>query len=353
MALLFSVMLVTAAGNTAMQSIMPAVGTALKVDDVFISLAFSWSALLWMLSAPTWARRSDRRGRKAMMSLGLTGFVASFALCGLMLWLGLTGILGATAALLLFAAARAIYGMVGSASPPAGPAHVPRRPRPGQRTHGPSVDAFRLRRGAGGSPAPPPLRGFPPPIRPWLLVGLLGGHAQAAMLGISGFLVLDRLHLRGDPEAATGPIGMMMMSGAIATLLAQWGLIPLLRMGPRISVLSGMVCVLAGTTLWSAAEDLHSISLGFALASLGFGLFRPGFTAGASLAVSRAEQGQVSGIVASAAGAAYVAAPAVGVWLYNTHQAIGFGAIIALAFAVLLLGWSSLATDEQLRTANR
>ena len=204
-----------------------------------------------------------------------------------------------------------------------------------------------------GPAAPPRLRWLDPRIRPWLLVGLLGGHAQAAMLGISGFLVLDRLHLRGDPEAATGPIGMMMMSGAIATLLAQWGLIPLLRMGPRISVLSGMVCVLAGTTLWSAAEDLHSISLGFALASLGFGLFRPGFTAGASLAVSRAEQGQVSGIVASAAGAAYVAAPAVGVWLYNTHQAIGFGAIIALAFAVLLLGWSSLATDEQLRTANR
>ncbi|HEX4846514.1 MAG TPA: MFS transporter, partial [Novosphingobium sp.] len=67
-ALLFAVMLVTAAGNTAMQSVMPSIGTALGVADVWISLAYTWSALLWMTCAPMWARRSDRRGRKAMMA---------------------------------------------------------------------------------------------------------------------------------------------------------------------------------------------------------------------------------------------------------------------------------------------
>ena len=40
MALLFTVMLVTAAGNTAMQSVMPSIGTALEVSDVWISLFF-------------------------------------------------------------------------------------------------------------------------------------------------------------------------------------------------------------------------------------------------------------------------------------------------------------------------
>ena len=52
MALLFMVMLVTAAGNTAMQSVMPSIGTALGVADVWISLAYSWSALLWVGFAP-------------------------------------------------------------------------------------------------------------------------------------------------------------------------------------------------------------------------------------------------------------------------------------------------------------
>ena len=95
MALLFTVMLTTAAGNTAMQSVMPSIGTSLGVDDVWISLAYSWSALLWVICAPIWAQRSDRRGRKAMMALGMLGFIASFLLCGIMLWMGLVGILPA------------------------------------------------------------------------------------------------------------------------------------------------------------------------------------------------------------------------------------------------------------------
>ena len=56
MAVLFAVMLVAAAGNTAMQSVLPAIGTRLGLADVWVSLAFSWSALLWVLTAPRWAR---------------------------------------------------------------------------------------------------------------------------------------------------------------------------------------------------------------------------------------------------------------------------------------------------------
>jgi len=432
MALLFSVMLVTAAGNTAMQSVMPAIGTALGVGDVLISLAFSWSALLWMITAPSWARRSDDRGRKAMMALGLIGFASSFAICGTVLWLGLAGVIGTTATLIFFAMGRGLYGTFGSASPPAVQAYVASRTDPAQRTQALSLVASSFGLGTVIGPALAPLLIFPvvgltgpfitfvivavltltalrlflpddtptyqargsvvpqpdsagadsrigaeeieeefpdgegrafaideaPPrerlrwrdrrIFHWMLAGVLGGHAHAAMLGISGFMVLDRLDLRGDPEAGTGPIGIVMMAGAIATLLAQWGLIPLLKLGPRASVLWGMVCALAGTALWSVGSDLHSIALGFALASLGFGLFRPGFNAGASLAVTRAEQGQVSGISTSVTGSAFVVAPAVGVWLYNSHPAIGFGTIAALALATIALGWKNLASDAEL-----
>ena len=58
------VMLVAAAGNTAMQSILPSIGTELGVPDVWVVAAFSWSALLWVNTAPYWARLSDRRGRR-------------------------------------------------------------------------------------------------------------------------------------------------------------------------------------------------------------------------------------------------------------------------------------------------
>src|SRR3546814_114322 len=76
-ALLFAVMLVAAAGNTAMQSLMPSIGRVLDVPDLWIAAAFSLSAAIWVLIAPHWARMSDKRGRRALMRLGLYGFIAS------------------------------------------------------------------------------------------------------------------------------------------------------------------------------------------------------------------------------------------------------------------------------------
>ncbi|MGN6495824.1 MAG: MFS transporter, partial [Tsuneonella sp.] len=161
MTLLFTVMLVTAAGNTAMQSVMPSIGTELHVADVWISLAYTWSALLWVVCAPFWARRSDRRGRKAMMALGLTGFILSFALCGTLLWLGLNGVLSAMATLLLFAAARSLYGGFGSAAPPAVQAYVASRTPRAERTQAMALIASSFGLGTVIGPALAPLLVFP------------------------------------------------------------------------------------------------------------------------------------------------------------------------------------------------
>ncbi len=427
MALLFAVMLTTAAGNTAMQSVMPSIGTELGVADVWISLAYSWSALLWVICAPIWAERSDRRGRKAMMALGLSGFIASFVLCGTMLWLGLSGVLTAFWALLLFAMARSLYGGFGSAAPPAVQAYVASRTPRAERTQalsliassfglgtviGPALAPLMvlpfvgltgpfivfaligvatlvlLRLGlpndepqfpargeaydapyAGGATSPRPedegpaqdedeedatsesrkLRWFEPRLRPWVISGLLGGHAQAMVLGITGFLVLDRLGLRDDPTAGAGPVGLVLMAGAIATLLAQWGLIPRLDLGPRAASLSGIAMAALGTIILALSQNLHAIALGYSIASLGFGLFRPGNTAGTSLAVKRSEQGQASGIVASVAGASFIYAPALGVWLYGHSDWLGFGLIVTLCLVVFGFGWVSLQPDRVLR----
>jgi MFS family permease len=422
MALLFTVMLVTAAGNTAMQSVMPSIGTALKVDDVWITLAYSWSALLWVVCAPIWARRSDRRGRKAMMALGLSGFIISMALCGLALYAGLNGWLSAMWTLIAFAAARSLYGGFGSAAPPAVQAYVAARTPRALRTQVLSLIASSFGLGTAIGPALAPLMVLPfvglgltgpficfagigiaalivlrlrlpndepqfaarapaapyssgsgapsdpasepddaedgalPPrlswrdtrLRPWVIAGFFGGHAQAMVLGVSGFLVLDRLGLRETPAEGTGPVSLVLMSGALATLLAQWGLIPRFDLGPRAATLWGIATAAFGTLVLALGASLHTIALGYAIASLGFGLFRPGTTAGTSLAVTRAEQGQASGIVASLAGASYIYAPALGVWLYATSEWLGFGLMIALCLAVLTHGWFALQADSDL-----
>lgn len=427
MALLFAVMLVTAAGNTAMQSVMPSIGTRLGIADVWVSLAYSWSALLWVIMAPFWARRSDRRGRKAMMALGIVGFILSFTFCGAILHFGLDGWFGAALTMSLFAMARSFYGLFGSAAPPAVQAYVASRTDRAERTKALSMVASSFGLGTVLGPALAPLMILPGlglvgpfaifalcgmivlvllrtrlpnddprfaargevmsapfsassnpriveddpdaspdelpeaepqhagadrlrwsdrRIRPWLMAGLIGGHAQAMLLGVIGFLLLDRLGLRGDPDAGAGPVGLVLMSGAIATLLAQWGLIPMLGLGPRTSTLWGMSLAAAGIVPVAMGEDLHTIAVGFAIASVGFGLFRPGFTSGASLAVSPREQGQSAGIVASVNGAAYIAAPAIGVWFYNHSQWLAWGVMEVLALGVVVLCLALVGKDN-------
>ena len=164
-------------------------------------------------------------------------------------------------------------------------------------------------------------------------------------------LVLARLGLRATPELGAAPTGRVLMMGALATLLAQWGLIPMLRLGPRSSCLWGIALAASGIAILSVAGSEHTIAISVALLSMGFGLFRPGFTAGASLSVSRAEQGQSAGIVASVNGAAYIAAPAIGVWLYGHNPWLGFAGIEALCLSVVVVGWRAMATDEALTGA--
>ncbi|MEM8918058.1 MAG: MFS transporter [Pseudomonadota bacterium] len=429
MAVLFSVMLVTASGNTAMQSVLPTIGTQLHIPDFWVSAAFSWSALLWVYTAPKWARMSDHRGRKALMRLGMIGFTASFALAGLALFLGLLGWYSALWTFIFFAAFRSLYGGLGSAAPPAVQAYVAARTARADRTKalslisssfglgtivGPAIapililpffglsspmfafaaigivvmialalklpddnPGFEARgvitsepyssapssgslKGSDGGEEndlpseaskeskelPPRMKWSDARIKPWVVTGILGGNAHAIILGVVGFLVLDRLGLRDDPATGIEMTGIVLMSGAAATLLAQWGLIPLLQMGPRSSVLWGMLLGAAGCFIIGLSDDLYGIILGFAIASLGFGLFRPGFTAGASLAVKRSEQNGVAGLVASVNGIAFIASPALGVLLYTYGGALPFWLAVTMCLFIFGWGFKTLRLDE-------
>jgi MFS family permease len=399
-ALLFSVMLVAAAGNTAMQSLLPAIGRELGVADIWVAIAFSLSAVAWVVMAPVWAGRADRRGRRALMRLGLVGFIISMLICGGALALGLSGVAGPTLVFAIFMLGRTFYGAFGSASPPAVQAYVAARTEGHARTGALAVLASSFGLGTIIGPAIAPLFIFPPlglsaplivfagigaivlagivlrlpddtprnpargpivaypaigggdpaqagepdgPIRlrwrdprvlPWHFVGLVGGHGQAVLLGVIGFLVIDRLKL--PLSEAQHWIAIVLMAGAGASLLAQWGLIPKLDLSPRQLVIWGSLVAAAGCAVTGLSDGVYGLTLGFALASLGFGLFRPGFTSGASLAVGLDEQNAVAGQVTSVNGMAYVIGPALAVALYGLGLSLPFLATAALMTALAL-----------------
>ncbi len=189
---------------------------------------------------------------------------------------------------------------------------------------------------AATSPRRARLKWNDPRIRPWIIAGVVAGHAQAATLTCLGFFIIDRLQL--SPHGSEGPISIVMMVGASATLAAQWGLIPRLAAGPRALILWGGLIAAVGLAGTMLADDLYGITIGFALASTGFGLTRPGFTAGASLAVPLAEQGGVAGVITSANGISFVAAPAIGMALYTLDPHLPFAASAVLLVLLVLVG---------------
>lgn len=391
-ALLFLTMLTIAAGNTALQSVLPAIGRLLAIPDTLVALTFSFSALVWTLAAPGWARRSDRRGRKGMVLAGLAGFTASLLLCALALTAGIAGWLPPLFAFAGFIAARMIYGFLGAAAPPAAQALVASQTSRAERTSaltllasafglgtilGPALAPFfvlpvvglagpayvfalfgvatlafvwrllprddgtagvhgaaNAEPSIGGEPSGAAiiaalneqsadrLRWTDPRLMPWMVSGLIAGHAQAMAGQVMGFLVMDRLHL--PPAAAQPVIGIILMAGAAAALLAQWGLIPRFRLSPRAMVLWGAVIAAAGCAMIAFARDIHGLAVAFGLASLGFGFLRPGFTAGASLAVGTREQGLVAGRVTAVNGAVFVLGPSIGIGLYEIAPSLPY-----------------------------
>ena len=413
--LLYAAMLVAAAGNTALQSVMPAIGREIGISDFWVTVSYTWSAILWVILAPFWARQSDRHGRKALTLLGVGGFIVSMTLCGLALLAGLKGALAGGLTFAAFGICRALYGSFGSATPSAtqaylasrtrrsarvealsalassfslgtivGPALAPlfvlpvvglagplfafaavaiavflaiflglpddTKPRQGRRRgHGAAMSYPSLASAPTGAsviaatrPKGPLLRWDDPRIRRWITAGVVAGHAQAATLACIGFFVIDRLGLA--PHGSEKEISIVMMAGAAATLAAQWGLIPRLGLGPRALILWGSIVAAAGLLVTMAASDLYGLVLGFGLASLGFGLTRPGFTAGASLAVPLSEQGGVAGVVTAANGLSFVAAPAIGMLLYAADPHWPFIAGAALLLGLVLWGRGRLAT---------
>jgi MFS family permease len=409
--LLYCAMLVASSGNTALQSVMPAIGREIGIADFWVAISYSWSAVLWVAFAPYWAEKSDRHGRKALTVMGVSGFIASMLLCGIALYSGLERWIGGALTFALFALFRSIYGGFGCATPSATQAYLASKTRRSGRVAalsalsssfglgtiiGPAVAplfvlpvvglagplfAFALialgvvlaimrwlpndravRKVGRGAAMSYPSLATPPTgasvvaataphlrgrlkwndsrIRPWIVAGVAAGHAQAATLTCLGFFIIDRLNLK--PSGSEGPISIVMMAGAVATLGAQWGLIPRLRLNPRALILWGALIAAAGLIWTMGAPDLYGITIGFAVTSLGFGFTRPGFTAGASLAVPLAEQGAVAGVITSANGISYVLAPALGIGLYELNHNSPFAAFALLLVALAAVGRTKL-----------
>jgi len=384
-----------AMGNTGLISVLPAIGRSIGIPDPMVAAIFSLSAICWALTSPIWARASDRYGRKPLMMIGLAGFMVSMTLCGFVVTAGLRQMAPAMAIFAMFLLARALFGVFGSASNPATQAYVVERTPKADRTQAISTlaGAFGLGTVLGPLFAPllilpvvglaGPLFGFTaiaavmlfvvwrflpevpvtppqddvaepaggkgtplwrdPRVTPFLVYGFITAVCQTSQTQSLGFLIIDKLQV--TPTKAQGFIAVAMMFGAVAGLLAQWGLIRMFAMSPRHLLIWGAGLAAGGNLVVAFSPNYVVVVAGFALSMLGAGFARPGFTAGASLAVNMSEQARLAGAIAAVNGINVIFAPLF-IMLYERNHPAPFLLNMTLLLGVLLLCFRSKALRE-------
>ncbi len=365
--ILFFALMVIGSGNTMLiGAVLPPMTRELNMPDWMAGAIFALSALLWSLCSPFWGKLSNRRGRRPIAALGLAGYGVSMTLLWLTGYLALSGILtGAFAIFMMFALGRAVFGFVGSAANPAAQAYVADRTSRAERQSeiaflssgfsvgsviGPAFAAALI--GWVGLLAPLAITAFlaflmaaliwfrlpeeRAPVSdanrvetdiasrglwrsggvfPFLVFALGMSIVSGVLTQVFVFTVMDRLNVSGKEAAQfTGPAFTV---GALAVLLAQLALIPRLKLKNRTLMWVGCIPLFFGALIMVFAHDYGSLILAQFCIGLGGGLSRPGFSSGASLAVSPQLQGNVAGLVISANGLGFVVTPLLGLFVYE------------------------------------
>ncbi|WP_055476868.1 MFS transporter [Gordonia sp. HS-NH1] len=155
-------------------------------------------------------------------------------------------------------------------------------------------------------------------VWPFLLISFGLFTALGFIQILVGFLVQDRLAL--DTEQATLITGIALLIAGVGLVISQGIAVPRLHWSPVRYIRVGALIALGGFCLlvpdWGALGLLVAIFL----IGVGLGMAAPGYTAGASLAVTADEQGSVAGLVAATNALTFIVAPAAATALYETSQ---------------------------------
>ena len=386
--ILFSALFCANLGHSVFAPVLPPLMRELGLSELQGGLILSGSAVMWVIFSPWWGRRSDERGRKPILMLGMTGYALGAGVFAFVMQAGLDGVYAsATLTWLLLVGARMIVGALFSATGPASQAYIADVCSGQQRTSamgilmsaiglgnilGPALGAVVV---GLGLVAPiffsslTPLIGLVliwrllPPVRPALERGerapapgvldarllpfLVIGFCALLVLSVVqftlGYLVQDRFGL--DAVETTRQTGLAVMVSGAALFLVQMVLIQVFRLTPLRLLRLGMPLVLVSLLVLAFTATHVHLMLAMVLLGLGIGMVQPGFRSAVTFAVEPHEQGAAAGLANAIPGYGYIFGPALGTALYGLNPISPY----ILAALVMLAGLAVLALYPRMR----
>lgn len=358
--LLFLCLVSTGMGQAMLFAILPPAAREIGLSPVQVSTIFVVSAVFWAFFSPRWGRLSDRIGRRRIILIGLLGYATSMILLASVIGLTLEGWIATTTAWPAMIAARSVFGLFGSAAPPASQAFVADRTSIEDRaagvalinasfgvgqTLGPAVGAglaifgllapiyfsallaiasavvifLRLPESQVHTAEPAADRkrlGFlDRRIRPFFLLQIFMQAVRAVTMITLAFFLQDQLGLDPDRTGQAAGVGFMVL--AVAGLVSQLIVVQRLRPAPWVMIQSGLASAACGFALLFLGQSFAVYLGGLALLGFGLGLVRPGNAAASSLAVPADEQGAVAGLLNSVGVTGNMIGPLLGGFLYD------------------------------------
>lgn len=359
--LLWCTLLCMGMGQSLVFSTLPPIARSLGMTPMQISLIFGSSALCWVFMAPRWGRKSDTWGRKPAMLIGFAGFAISMFTLPSVVYLGSISLLPIAWIWPLMIVSRVIFGIFGSANMPAATAWIADRSPRFERAKriaaigaafgvgsmiGPGFGSLLSVFGmltpfyvvtilavlgasaiqlylpeetkpgdhSGSEAVRPALKVSDPRVLPFIILAVMAGLAHATQVQSAALYFQDTLHL-GLMETQQY-VGVGLMATAMMAMFSQLVLVQKFNPSPRTMIHSGLIFTALGYLFYIFADTFILLVFSMMLTGLGQGLFRPGTNAGASLSVSRREQGSVAGIMGGVGAAGHIFVPFISMNLY-------------------------------------
>jgi len=365
----------TGVGQTMVFAVLAPLGREIGLSEIQVGTIISASSIAFFVCSNFWGRLSDDWGRRRVMLIGLLGYTVGTLLFASSFEAAALGLLTPMGAFAALTAARVAQSCVMSATPPAASALIADITTVADRTRGMGSIGAAQNVGAIAGPAlggllavislltpiwvaaagtlvaaglvwmflpdPPrqPRRADAPRlsfvdrrILPFVIVGVVMFLGFSIVQQTLAFRLQDAFQLSGAETART--YGFAMMLSAIASLVAQVGIVNRMNLAPSTLLRLAMPLLLAALSVIAMVTDEAALFGAMALLGLGMGLASPAFTSGASLAVGAEEQGALAGVTSSCPPLGFTIGPLLGTALYQIDGRLPY--VVALALYVPL-----------------
>lgn len=385
---LMLVILFVSMGQSVYWQTMPIIGREFQFTEIEINTLVSISAAMFIIFTPFWGKLSDRIGRKAVLLIGLSGYVFSNIIFLYSASLGLIGAVSGFSLLMILLGARIVNSAIGAASRPASGAYVADVTSEEDRSAG--MGKFGAANNIGTILGPVlvgslvglnifdiqiPQFGLLTPLivmsivmaiaaifvyiflpnndfgseteikssdlvfdnnlKLLLSIGITIFTAFAIVQSVTAFYLQDRFDYDLDETAKN--TALLLGTMAFMAIISQLTIVQRYKGNPLNLIKFSIPLFILSCLLIIFSPNFFFLYLGMAAMGLGMGLASPGYTSAASLNADKDNQGAAVGLAMVAPGIGFALGPLLSGFLYSNSMNLPFIFILPLFLLLIIL----------------